>query len=191
MSEAQNGGNVMERLTFDGNFCDIAQCTSTPGGSFCEDGSCSARKVWERLKAYEDTGLEPEEIDMDHEAAEQLRHLCRGCDLDRLEKLAEADRDGRVVVLPCKVGDTVYYWDGCQIIDYKVESFSVFDGNEWLMYGVHREKGRSVFPLGLHSLKGNGIGFGREFWAHEFYYCKTVFLTREEAEKALEAMKDE
>lgn len=54
-----------------------------------------------RLKAYEDTELTPEEIDMDHEAAEQLRQLCQGCDLDRLEKLAEADRDGRVV-LPCK-----------------------------------------------------------------------------------------
>ena len=53
-----------------------------------------------RLKAYEDTWLTVEEIDMDHEAAEQLRHLCRDCDLDRLEKLAEADRDGRLVVLP-------------------------------------------------------------------------------------------
>jgi len=52
----------------------------------------------ERLAAYEDTRLEPEEIDMDHEAAEQLRHLCRNCDLDRLEKLAEADRDGQLVV---------------------------------------------------------------------------------------------
>lgn len=27
------------------------------------DGSCSQREVWERLKAYEDTGLEPEEIE--------------------------------------------------------------------------------------------------------------------------------
>ena len=52
----------MERLTFEGNFCDIAQCTSVPGGSFCEDGACSQRKVWERLKEYEDTGLSPEEI---------------------------------------------------------------------------------------------------------------------------------
>ena len=57
-----------------------------------------------RLAAYEDTWLTPEEIDMDHEAAEQLRHLCQNCDLDRLEKLAEADKDGRLVVLPCKVG---------------------------------------------------------------------------------------
>lgn len=52
----------MERLTFDGRFCDIAQCTETPGGSFCEDGYCSQRKVWGRLKQYEDTGYTPEEI---------------------------------------------------------------------------------------------------------------------------------
>lgn len=51
-----------ERLTFEGNFCDIALCTSVPGGSFCEDGYCSQRKVWERLKAYEDTGLTPEQV---------------------------------------------------------------------------------------------------------------------------------
>lgn len=44
----------MERLTFEGNFCDIAQCLETPGGSFCEDGACTQRKVWERLKEYED-----------------------------------------------------------------------------------------------------------------------------------------
>ena len=52
-----------------------------------------------RLKAYEDTWLTVEEIDMDHEAAEQLRHLCQGYDLGRLVNLAEADKDGRVVVL--------------------------------------------------------------------------------------------
>lgn len=52
----------MERLTFEGRFCDIAQCTETPGGSFCEDWYCSQRKVWERLKQYEDTGYTPEEI---------------------------------------------------------------------------------------------------------------------------------
>ena len=50
----------MERLTFEGNFCDIAQCDVIPGGSYCESGSCTQRKVWERLAAYEDTGLTPE-----------------------------------------------------------------------------------------------------------------------------------
>ncbi len=52
----------MDRLTFEGRFCDIAQCTETPGGSFCEGGCCSQRKVWDRLKQYEDTGYTPEEI---------------------------------------------------------------------------------------------------------------------------------
>ena len=52
----------MDRLTFEGNFCDIAMCQGTPGGLFCEDGYCSQRMVWERLKQYEDTGMEPEEI---------------------------------------------------------------------------------------------------------------------------------
>lgn len=53
----------MERLTFDGLFCDIAMCQETPGGSFCEDGACSQRQVWERLKHYEDM-------------EEQGRHCC-------------------------------------------------------------------------------------------------------------------
>ena len=53
----------MDRLTFEGRFCDIAQCTETPGGSFCEDGYCSQKKVWERLKAYEDTGLMPGDVE--------------------------------------------------------------------------------------------------------------------------------
>lgn len=44
----------MDRLTFEGNFCDIAMCQNTPGGTFCETGMCSQRKVWERLKMYED-----------------------------------------------------------------------------------------------------------------------------------------
>lgn len=167
MSEAQNGGNVMERLTFDGNFCDIAQCTSTPGGSFCEDGSCSARKVWERLKAYEDTGLEPEEIDMDHEAAEQLRHLCRGCDLDRLEKLVEADRDGRVVVLPCKVGDTLFRVFAGEILEHKVRNmrYLAIQGR-W-----------DIDTTPFCSYVESSIG-------------KTIFLTREEAKAALEAKRD-
>lgn len=49
----------MDRMTFEGNFCDIAQCREIP----CPyNGACSQRKVWERLKQYEDTGYTPEEI---------------------------------------------------------------------------------------------------------------------------------
>lgn len=45
-----------ERLTFDGNFCEIARCRETRWGKHCPDGACSQRKVWERLKKYEDSG---------------------------------------------------------------------------------------------------------------------------------------
>lgn len=48
----------MERLTFEGNFCDIAMCRE----QVCV-GRCSQRDVWERLKQYEDTGLTPEEVE--------------------------------------------------------------------------------------------------------------------------------
>lgn len=100
----------MERLTFDGNFCDIAQCTSTPGGSFCEDGSCSARKVWERLKDYETTELTPEEVSSLVKDWSDFCTIVGECGgLDRVKALAKADRAGRLVVLPCKVGDTVYF----------------------------------------------------------------------------------
>ena len=115
------------------------------------------RERFLRLAAYEDTGLTPEEIDMDHEAAETLRQLCRGCDLDRLEELAEADKDGRVVMLPCKVGTATYY------IYYPIAFYP--DENE-------PEIKRGIFTL-----------FDLERFGH------FVFLTREEAEKALEAMR--
>lgn len=49
----------MERLTFDGNFCDIAMCRELP----CQhDNNCTQKQVWERLKQYEDSGYTPEEI---------------------------------------------------------------------------------------------------------------------------------
>jgi hypothetical protein len=55
----------MKRLTFEGNFCDIALCGEVRGGSFCPwpEGACSQRRTWERLKEYEDTGLFPDEIE--------------------------------------------------------------------------------------------------------------------------------
>lgn len=45
---------MAERLTFEGNFCEIARCKETRWGKHCPDGACSQRKVWERLKQYED-----------------------------------------------------------------------------------------------------------------------------------------
>ena len=41
----------MKRLTFEGNFCDIAQCQAIP----CPcNNACTQKQVWERLKMYED-----------------------------------------------------------------------------------------------------------------------------------------
>lgn len=113
----------------------------------------------DRLAAYEETWLTPEEIDMDHEAAETLRQLCRNCDLDRLEKLAEADRDGRLAVLPCKVGDTVYFALLGRIIEKQVFSIVSFSNSTRIYCG-----GTSEY------FRPEDIG-------------KTFFLTHEEAMK--------
>lgn len=155
----------MERLTFDGSFCDIAKCAETPGGSFCENGACSQRKVWERLKDYEDTGLEPEQV-------KELAHDTTGPLHRKIGEWLDAEADGRVVVLPCKVGQRV---------------FALLDTDK-------RISECEVKQVGL----GNEIAFvaiepidarGREYGVSLKGFGKTVFLTREKAEKALEAMK--
>ena len=67
----------------------------------------------ERLSAYEETGLEPGEVETMREskadAQFMLTELCRLCDYDRLEELAKADKEGRVLTPPCNVGQTVYF----------------------------------------------------------------------------------
>lgn len=159
-----------------------------PKSCYIGDGSGADRisqsafrqRCVEQLADYEDTKLTPEEIDMDHEAAEQLRHLCRDCDLDRLEKLAEADKDGRLVVLPCKVGDTVWAianpWTG-KLLKKPIEAY--VNGMKKFSHGLY------VTVL-FDTKKINGT---RDYEIN--YIGKTVFLTREEAKAALEARKDE
>lgn len=93
----------MEKLTFDGNFCDIAQCWELP----CpHGGSCTQRKVWEKLKAYEDTGLTPK---LAQETAEFAIWVHEN-GLEKIKEWIKADKAGRLVVLPAK---TVYelVWD--------------------------------------------------------------------------------
>ena len=68
-----------------------------------------ARDLYGRLKAYEDTGLEPEAVET-VKIALAAKHLVdletlNNTPISRLVELAEADKDGRVVVLPCKVGE--------------------------------------------------------------------------------------
>ena len=149
-----------------------------------------------RLADYEDTERTPEEIDMDHEAAEQLRQLCRNCDLDRLEKLAEADKDGRVVVLPCKVGDTVWAASG-KIIKCEIDETYLCDsgGIEFLVSFNCDDADCKRCPFNDWTQDCSGECYCDCEYGHGSFkdsdIGKTIFLTREAAEKALEAMKDE
>lgn len=60
----------------------------------------------DRLAAYEDTGLEPEEIGKWKEA---LRKLLSNISVtgNRMIEIANTESEGRLIVLPCKVGEEV------------------------------------------------------------------------------------
>lgn len=172
----------MDRLTFEGNFCDIAQCREIP----CPyNGACSQRKVWERLAAYEDTGLEPEQC----ENAKVIIESAFSDDTSKAERIREllkADRDGRLVVLPCKdwlnvvFGDQVLFWGiDKNYMENPIREISVYDAERISWYDGYK----TVYLKGTDE---NGEAW--EFYPEEI--GKTVFLTREEAEKALGAMTD-
>ena len=126
-------------------------------------------KLIERLAAYEDTGLTPEEIKapFTKDTMINLAAQALGVEADRLRELAEADKDGRVVVLPCKVGDTVWR--------------IVRDGEPH----ITRDEVRDMYFADDMTLCVELVG-GRVTFTEKF--GKTVFLSREEAEKALREM---
>ena len=113
-----------------------------------------------RLAAYEDTGLEPEEI-KNGTAVLKWFEEHYGITVGRMMDLAQADKDGLLVVLPCKVGDHVWI-DGRDAI---VTEF----------FGYRSERYFHAVILGRN--KHIDIPFDE--------IGKTVFLTREEAEAAL------
>ena len=116
----------------------------------------------EDLRAYKATGLTPEEVERSKLESEAgcVKAIARtyGIDINRLRKLAEADKDGRLVGLPCKVGTATYY------IHYPI--------------ALYPDKSEPEIKRGIFTLPD------LDRFGH------SVFLTREEAEKALEAMKD-
>ena len=94
----------MERLTKK-----IDSCTVFPeeliGVTLVPDNPIMCKMLL-RLAAYEDTGLEPESVEalklsMMGKAISEITEF-DGLPIDRLRELAEADKDGRVVVLPCQ-----------------------------------------------------------------------------------------
>lgn len=125
----------------------------------CERDHCvecaELEKIVNLLGAYEDTGLTPAEMHSMKMDMAIVRALFQGAEVERLKALAGADKEGRVVVLPCKVGDTVYMIS-------------------WRLNGRHKIEER-VFSL---------------TYFDPAKYGKDYFLSREEAEEALEAMKD-
>ena len=155
----------MERLTkWENGHAYYPRCFENP----CYGGGCVIRDcpfetaICERLAAYEDTGLSPQACAEAREAGKVLS----SCDISfgRLAELLTADKDGRVVVLPCRQGDEL--WTYCNHPVKRVYSFTVSD--------VSTLNGRTVLnTLGLGTIRPEDIG-------------KTVFLTREEAERAME-----
>nr|DAE98212.1 MAG TPA: hypothetical protein [Caudoviricetes sp.] len=142
------------------------------------------RDLYGRLKAYEDTGLEPEEVLPKDKADEIALKLMRLADLEsvcsytRLRELAEADKDGRVVVLPCKVGEKLWVIGRDNVPrEMELEAPDIrtvcTDEDSFCMSTCNRK------PDGYcaYRLRNDGTSIG-----------KTVFLTHEEAEKALREM---
>ena len=54
--------------------------------------------------------------------------------LDRLRELVEADKVGRCVVLPCKVGDTVYLLGKNCVLENKVLQVSFNNSGDWVVF---------------------------------------------------------
>ena len=110
--------------------------------------------VCERLAAYEDTGLTPEEIKapFTEDTMINLAAQALGVEPSLLRELAEADKDGRVIILPCKVYET----DGVRVYEHTVREV------------IYETAGGPAFDK-------NAIG-------------KSIFLTRAEAERAIQEM---
>lgn len=160
----------MVRLTFDGNFCDIAQCRELP----CPyNNACTQRQVWERLKKYEDSGLSPIACKKARKIEDGL--LEHNYSVERMVELMQADKAGRVVVLPCKVGGEVYS---------TLDDFGRI--HQCRATYVHLDERPYLNVAALEPVDYEGSQYGASFGA----FGKTVFLTREEAEETLEAMKD-
>ena len=135
------------------------------------------RDLYGRLKAYEDTGLEPEEVTalgklFDYALKESKTLTEQLTLLKHIRKLAEADKEGRCIIPPCKVGETVYFVNAKQILEFAVVGYAVDEtGISWV-YSENVDK----------------IGNTNERTFSPDRFGKNTFFTREEAEKALQEM---
>ena len=138
----------------------------------CWSYHCGSGEAANRLADYEDTGLTPEQC----ENAKTIIESAFSDDTSKVERIREllkADKAGRLVVLPCKVGQRVFALLDTDKHISECEVKQIGMGNEIGFIGLE--------PIGSR---------GREYGVALNGFGKTVFLTREEAEKALEAKKD-
>ena len=156
---------------------DCQKCKADWTGKYGKPiADCTALYCRNRLKdclaAYEDTGLTPGEIksmQAGHFSGLEMAKLYSA--LMELKKYQEADKDGRLVVLPCKVGDTVYAVTSRKTIsEYRVKAIRV----ELVCTFIEWDITAGFVDKSIFGVPVDEIG-------------KTVFLTREEAKKALEA----
>lgn len=145
----------------------------------CWSYHCGSGEAANRLAAYEETGRTPEEVTalgklFDYALEESKTLTEQLALLNRIRDLAEADRDGRLVVLPCQSGEHVFtLLDGQKHVRECEVKYALLDSSLKVFY---------IEPIGAP-----GNSYSVLFGA----FGQTVFLTREEAEKALEAKKDE
>lgn len=143
-------------------------CTHFGSPECCEvGGNCALNckweeTAWERLARYEDAGLTPAEVLSMHSEWNAMMSVLNSIgSYGRLRELAEADKDGRVLILPCKVGSIVY------------RVFTI-DGKAPVMLETRiKTLGQAADVAQLLGKRNKVIN---------------VFLTREEAEKALRKM---
>lgn len=134
---------------------DCGECKMFHECEAAEEKPCllfdAAAERLERLAAYEDTGLEPEEVVKNYLTTVDIREMGG---IDHLRELAQAEQDGRLVVLPCKVGDTVYFpkksrWDSATVEHIEVGASVV-----WGFSGSSMKLGRKLTSFGtMETLK--------------------------------------
>lgn len=140
---------------------DNGNCTAV--GGFCTAVPAAHCPM---LRDYLDTLLTPGAVhSLLGEWNAMMRVLNSIGGYDRLRELAEADKEGRAVILPCKVGDTVY--------------FRTYDCNGTVDLGIQPHKVTAIVGLAIVRGRYDFVGLlpGQ--------YGVSWFLTREEAEAAL------
>ena len=118
-------------------------------------------------------------------AFDYIMELIKGfCDdeTDRINELMEADKEGRCLVLPCKVGDTYYtIQKTCSDGGYAKKGEYFPNGSD-CEYCDIRDCDKEFVIL---EHKFNSLNFIVDYME---YIGELLFLTKEEAEKALEGL---